>query len=404
MKQVAGIYLPDAEANMTAYLEQSGGVYQSKQLNRALQFVTNWSLAIDIGAHVGLWSKILVQKFDRVVAFEPMPPLRACLEKNVISDKIQVVPMALGNSHGSVCFDYDEAHTGATHIDTKKKGLIPLGKLDDFQLDNIGFIKIDTEGFELLVLEGAKETILRSNPVIIVEDKQHGVRHYGQKPYAVIEFLESCGASIMDRVVDDFVMGWPNIPGKVQKLATRSVDQQMQEAISRHNGGDLGGARLAYRKIAREYPVFAEADNMLAIVELQQGNKQAALEFAMASVEKEPTQARFQNTMATCLWMNGLAEDAIEVLKRAVQLNPELFEAYLNLGEIHEAMQQPKLAFESFQQALRIKPNSPQVLVKLGRIHANHGSPAQASTLFRQALAINPAMESAQKGLAAMGG
>jgi len=404
MKQVAGIYLPDAEANMTAYLEQSGGVYQSKQLNRALQFVTNWSLAVDIGAHVGLWSKILVQKFDRVVAFEPMPPLRACLEKNVISDKIQVVPMALGNSHGSVCFDYDEAHTGATHIDIKKKGLIPLGKLDDFQLDNIGFIKIDTEGFELPVLEGARETILRSNPVIIVEDKQHGVRHYGQKPYAVIEFLESCGASIMDRVVDDFIMGWPNILGKVQKLAARNVDQQMQEAIARHNGGDVAGAKLAYRKIAREFPMFAEADNMLAIVELQIGNKQAALEHAMASVEKQPKEARYQNTMATCLWMNGLADDAIQTLNRAVQLNPDMFEAYLNLGEIYEASQQPKLAFENFQQALRIKPNSPQVLVKLGRIHANHGSTAQASTLFRQALAINPGMESAKKGLAAVGG
>ncbi len=56
----------------------------------------------------------------RVVAFEPMPPLRACLEKNVISDKIQVVPMALGNSHGSVCFDYDEAPRRDTHRYKKK--------------------------------------------------------------------------------------------------------------------------------------------------------------------------------------------------------------------------------------------------------------------------------------------
>ncbi len=93
----------------------------------------------------------------------------------------------------------------------------------------------------------------------------------------------------------------------------------MQEAIARHNGGDVAGAKLAYRKIAREFPMFAEADNMLAIVELQIGNKQAALEHAMASVEKQPKEARYQNTMATCLWMNGLAEDAIQMLNRAVQ-------------------------------------------------------------------------------------
>ena len=83
MKQVAGIYLPDGEAHMPDYLTQSGGVYQPRQLNRSLAFVTNWQTAIDIGAHVGMWSKFLVQKFNRVVAFEPMPQMRACLDRNV---------------------------------------------------------------------------------------------------------------------------------------------------------------------------------------------------------------------------------------------------------------------------------------------------------------------------------
>ena len=82
MKNVAGIYLPDGEAHMPEYLVNSGGVYQPRQLNRSLQFVTNWNLAIDIGAHVGMWSKHLVGKFKRVIAFEPMPQMRACLDRN----------------------------------------------------------------------------------------------------------------------------------------------------------------------------------------------------------------------------------------------------------------------------------------------------------------------------------
>src|SRR6187455_2037664 len=167
MKQVAGIYLPDGEAHMPDYLVNSGGVYQPRQLNRSLQFVTSWELAIDIGAHVGMWSKHLVEKFKRVVAFEPMPQMRACLDRNVTSNRLQVIPIALGNEHGAVCFDYDEAHTGATHINRKQPGLIPIGKLDDFKLTGIGYIKIDTEGFELNVLEGARETLLASKPIII---------------------------------------------------------------------------------------------------------------------------------------------------------------------------------------------------------------------------------------------
>lgn len=402
MQQVAGIFLPDAEAHMPGYLQQSGGVYQSKQLNRALQFVTNWGLALDIGAHVGLWSKILVQKFQRVVAFEPTPQLRACLEKNVISDRLQVVPMALGDTHGVVSMDYDEAHTGATHVNTKLPGLIPLGMLDDFNLQNIGFIKIDTEGFELPILRGAKKTLISSQPVIIVEDKLHGVKHYGQKPYEIITFLESIGATVMDRIVDDFIVGWPNALNKVQKVACRPFEQQFQENLSRQQNGDFAGARIGYQKLTREYPQMSEPWNMLAIVEMQVGNKMAAVEASLNAVEQVPTEARYQNTLGTALWMNGQVADAIDTLKRAVQINPDLFEAQLNLGEIYEIAKDHSAAFNCFQQALRIKPNSPQVLVKMGRLHAAHGSSSQASTLFRQALAIQPNMESAKKGLMAI--
>ena len=125
------------------------------------------------------------------------------------------MPIALGDKHGAVSFHYDEAHSGATHVDTKEPGLIPVGKLDDYQLKNVGYVKIDTEGFELNVLEGARQTLLENKPIIIVEDKFHGVKHYGQKPYASIELLESLGAAVLDRVVDDFVVGWPDTPGKV---------------------------------------------------------------------------------------------------------------------------------------------------------------------------------------------
>ncbi|MGC4002142.1 MAG: FkbM family methyltransferase [Pirellulales bacterium] len=404
MKQVAGIYLPDGEAHMPSYLQQSGGVYQSKQLNRALEFVADYRTAIDIGAHVGMWSKILVGKFQRVVAFEPMRPLRECLEKNVVSDRIQIVPIALGNRHGSVSFDYDESHTGATHIDAKRHGLIPLGMLDDFHIENVGFIKIDVEGFELDVLEGARETLLANHPVIIVEDKQHGVKHYGQKPYALIDYLESLGGVIMDRVIDDFVIGWPDAPGKVKPAQQRTAETQMQENIHRHNAGDLHGARIGYRKLAREFPRNAEVRNMSAIVEMQLGELQNAVESALTAVEMSPRDAKYQNTLATALWMNGMTAEAISTLKRAITIDPDLFEAHLNLAGIHEQNNDPAAAFAGYQQALRIKPNSPQVLTKMGRIHATHGSTAQASTLFRQALAMNPENETARQGLRAIEG
>jgi len=48
--------------------------------------------------------------------------------------------------------------------------VVPLGKLDDFQLERVDFIKIDVEGFESKVLEGAAETIERCRPIMYIEN------------------------------------------------------------------------------------------------------------------------------------------------------------------------------------------------------------------------------------------
>jgi FkbM family methyltransferase len=403
MKQVAGIYLPDGEAHMPEYLKNSGGVYQPKQLNRSLMFVTNWTLAIDIGAHVGMWSKHLVQKFKRVVAFEPMTPLRACLERNVVSDRLQVIPIALGNEHGAVSFNYEEGHTGATHIDRQRAGLIPIGKLDDFKLTGVGYIKIDTEGYELNVLEGARETLLANKPVIIVEDKLHGVRHYGQKPYASIEFLESLGAAVLDRVVDDFIVGWPDTPGKVNAVPPTPVDQELPHVVARHEAGDVAGARIGYRKMLRQHPRNCELLNMLSIAEMQLGNVGMAVEYSLQAVENNPTEARYQNTLGTCLWMAGQTDDAIDTLRRAIRVNPSLCEAHANLGEILEMKGERTEAADCYERAIELKPNSPKVLCRLGKLHAAHGSTQQASALFRRALSFQPNNKMAQEALAKLG-
>jgi Flp pilus assembly protein TadD len=326
--------------------------------------------------------------------------MRACFDRNVTSDRLQVIPIALGNEHGAVSFDYDESHTGATHVNRQQPGLIPIGKLDDFKLACVGYVKIDTEGFELNVLEGARETLLASKPIIIVEDKFHGVRHYGQKPYASIEFLESLGAAVLDRVVDDFIVGWPDTPGKVNAVAPAPVEQELPHHVARHQSGDVVGARIGYRKLLRQQPRNAEVLNMLAIAELQLARAGAAIEYAMQAVEANPAEARYQNTLGTCLWIGGHGDDAIDTLRRAIRVNPGLCETYANLGEILEMKGQAAEAADCYAQAIKLKPDSPRVLCRLGKLHAAHGSPQQASTLFRQALKLQPENKAAREALA----
>lgn len=403
MKQVAGIYLPDGEMHMPSYLEASGGEYQNRQLRRSLEFVTTWGVAIDIGAHVGMWSKLLVERFDRVVAFEPMPRLRACLEKNVISDRLDVVPIALGKKSGAVSFDYDESHTGMTHVAKDRPGLIPVGRLDDFRLTSVGYIKIDTEGFELDVLQGARATLLENKPIIIVEEKFHGVRHYGHEPYAAIEYLESLGAAVLDRIVDDFIMGWPDTPGKVQAVPAAPLNSELKTAVARHNSGDVRGARLAYRKLLREHPGEAELLHLAAIAELQLKQPAGALPLLERCVALQPSEARYHNTLGTSLWMVGRHADAVAAMQRAAEINPRFCEAHTNLSEARAALGQTQQAMESLARALELQPDSAGLNYKLGRLHAAHGSRHEASHLFRRALSLDPKLNAAQEALTQLG-
>jgi FkbM family methyltransferase len=404
MKQVAGIYLPDGEADMPQYLMASGGVYQITQLNRSLEFVTSWDLAIDVGAHVGLWSKILVQKFRRVVAFEPMAPMRACLEKNVTSDRLQTVPIALGNRHGAVAFNYDESHTGSTHVDLKKPGIIPLGKLDDFRLQNVGYIKLDCEGFEQDALEGAKETLAQSMPIVIVEEKLHGQRHYGKKPYAAIEFLESLGAELLDRIGDDLILGWPSVPGKVAPAKQTPPEHHLAMAQAFHEKGDLVGARILYCKLHKDHPRVPEVANLLSLAELQLGDHDSAMEHAARACQLNMKEARYKNTLGTCLWMIGREAEAVAAIEAALRDNPNLTEAHENLAQMRTQRVRLEATAASYAEALAIHPNSPQLLVKLAAIHAVHGSADQARTLYDRALAIDPTNCDAKTGLANLAG
>ena len=50
-----------------------GGDYEQTQFNEVMPHISNRDVALDIGAHVGIWTRRLAQNFKRVYAFEPVP-------------------------------------------------------------------------------------------------------------------------------------------------------------------------------------------------------------------------------------------------------------------------------------------------------------------------------------------
>ena len=201
-----GWWFPDADDFM--WREMKNGGYQNDHLDAALAFVTDWSCAIDGGAHVGVWTKALAFRFQFVMAVEPAPDTFACLVENTGSlAKVERFPIALSALHGkaSLHLDHKQAerkNTGGRFIKRNDTGDIRCESIDSWDLQMLGFLKLDIEGSEPMAIAGAAQTIRRCKPVVLFEDKGFCTR-YGHARDASQVVLAALGYEHKARVGHD---------------------------------------------------------------------------------------------------------------------------------------------------------------------------------------------------------
>lgn len=221
---VRGFHLPDGEEHLVTFLESSpefagGPTYQLKKLLACLPHVKDFRRAVDVGAHCGLWTRVLAQMFRWTSAFEPIPEHRECLERNLAGrlfpDKgppgcVELLPYALGSAAGLVSMHTDPSSSGDTFV--RKGGEIKgieMRTLDSLRLSQVDFVKIDCEGFEYFVLAGGEETIRKQRPFVVVEQKPNKGRQHGIDDHAALVHLERWGAKRVFEISGDFGYRWP---------------------------------------------------------------------------------------------------------------------------------------------------------------------------------------------------
>ena len=143
-------------------------------------------LFLDVGANVGIHTLIALAANKRVFvhSFEPSPQIFSRLEKNIkknTADRVELHQLAASNSNGFVFFQdcSEEVNIGISHISSEKTGLkvqsVTIDSLLNEVEKRICLVKIDVEGYEPGVLEGARNRLLRDKPVITLEFNR---RHY----------------------------------------------------------------------------------------------------------------------------------------------------------------------------------------------------------------------------------
>ncbi|MFZ4763154.1 MAG: FkbM family methyltransferase [Alphaproteobacteria bacterium] len=132
---------------------------------------------VDVGASYGFYSLLAARKGGVVWAFEPAihsaSLLRRSIEKNGFNTSITLFDVALSNRTGEAYLATESDPTCFRLHDSPHGEKIYIDRLDDIaeanQLAGLDFLKIDAEGAELAVLEGAEKTILQYSPLIMLE-------------------------------------------------------------------------------------------------------------------------------------------------------------------------------------------------------------------------------------------
>ena len=165
---------------------------------------------MDIGAGIGiltLFFRKLVGDAGMIYSFEPNSTAFSILNKNIEENaltNIQIENKAVSDTNSKVSFILNNSITGSRISRNDKDGIsVDSISIDKYSIDNkikkINFIKIDTEGYDLMVLKGMT-AIIESNPElkIMVEYHTELLQEAGIDPKDLIKFLQEQNFKIYD--------------------------------------------------------------------------------------------------------------------------------------------------------------------------------------------------------------
>jgi FkbM family methyltransferase len=152
------------------------------------------SVFVDVGSNYG-WHAIKSSPFCKTIySFEPQKYIhdiqKFSINENNISN-IKLYNCGVGNKNETTQMspiDYENPSINMGDLSVGVGGeTIEIKTLDSLQIPKVDFIKIDVQGYEKYVLEGAVNTITSSKPTIIIEMEDHQLRRFG---YGVFELFE----------------------------------------------------------------------------------------------------------------------------------------------------------------------------------------------------------------------
>jgi FkbM family methyltransferase len=215
------IYWVESEDKL--YIQRlKNGQYQGSNWTFAQTLIDDWTRCLDVGTNNACNAIHYAKLFNTVECFEPTS-LAQQLWLNTVRDNqttnVILHKNAVGECQKTAEIVIHDKNGGHNHLEnqdkprwtgkkwmerkprTRKRKLetIQVETIDSYNFQDIGFIKIDVEGYEKFVLEGAQATIARCRPTIQLEIVANQCRKFGYWGEDMIDWIRSWDYTVISR-------------------------------------------------------------------------------------------------------------------------------------------------------------------------------------------------------------
>jgi FkbM family methyltransferase len=179
--------------------------FEAGPIDRLQEFVPNGSLVIDVGANVGFFSLRFarwVGESGEVISIEPEDrnynTLISALRREGLFNRVRALKAVAAAAPGAMFLEINPLHPADHKLSRDGTGLaVDAVVLDDLVRDKTdlrpGLVKIDVQGAEMLVLQGASGILKQSRPALFVELHEEGLSKFGTSVSAILNYLSQYG-------------------------------------------------------------------------------------------------------------------------------------------------------------------------------------------------------------------
>ena len=169
---------------------------------------------VDVGGHIGTTIIPYSRLFSSVYGYEPNKKsfsfLKYNIEINKITNAVVNNTAVLNRKFTGTIKQHNKNNSGCYYFEEDKLGEIEAITLDSQNLKDVDFLKVDTEGSELLVLQGAGEILKQDKPLVLIEINGMSEQNFGIKSKDVYDYLQKFGYTVYGKCVNNIYFYVPD--------------------------------------------------------------------------------------------------------------------------------------------------------------------------------------------------